>query len=339
MSMLLSLALQAAAPQLAEPRTFQDWIVGCDNGRACHAIALATFEDGNDGWLTLGLRRAAGGDAEPVITISAREEPCGATLVADGRRLPVRIIEAQTCSIVHPADVPALVQALRAANTLEAFDAEGRSLGNVSLRGASAAMLFIDEAQGRLDTETALVRRGARPASAVPAPPPLPIVPVPPRAEDGPLQLDAARVTALRRQTGCTIDEVGGPDEFDAVPLAPGKTLVLLACGTGAYNLSSVVLIAEQQGSRIAVAPAPFDVADVLQEANQPILVNAEWDGENRVLHDFPRGRGIGDCGTRSRYVWDGSRFRLIHRETMGECRGSIDFITVWRTRVARPQN
>lgn len=337
--MLLSFALQVAVPQPAEPRTFQDWTVGCDNGGACHAVALATFEGSNDGWLTLGLRRAAGGTAEPVITLSAREEPCGATLVADGQRLPVRIIEAQNCAIVHPADMPVLVRALRTANTLEAFDAQGRSLGTVSLRGAAAAMLFIDEAQGRLGTETALVRRGERPADAVPAAPLLPVVTAAPRSSDSPILLDDDRITALRRETGCTIDEVGGPDELEARPLAPGKTLLLLACGTGAYNLSSVVLIAEQQGARIDIVPARFDAADVEQESGQPILVNADWDGENGILHDFPRGRGLGDCGTRSRYVWDGSRFRLIHRETMGECRGSTDFITVWRARVARPQN
>ncbi len=339
MTMLLALlALQAAAGQPGELRSFQDWIVGCDNGRACHAVALATYEDEGDGSLTLNLRRAAIGTADPVVTIEAHADLCGAILVVDGRRLGARIIEAQSCAIVHPADVPELIAALRSAGRLQAIGADGAPLGTVSLQGASAAMLYIDEAQGRLDTESALVRRGARSADAVPRPPVLPVVRAAPFSTDGALQLDAARVRELRRQTGCTIDEVGGPDEFDAIPLETGKTLVLLACGTGAYNLSSVPLIARQERGRIVAEVAAFDSpAGFRNEEGPPMLVNAEWDGPNGLLREFPRGRGLGDCGVRSHYAWDGARFRLVLREEMGECRGAYDFIRTWRARVQRP--
>jgi hypothetical protein len=198
-------------------------------------------------------------------------------------------------------------------------------------------MLYMDEAQQRLDTETALVRRGSRPAAAVPPPPALPVVAAAPIAQEGAIELPPERVAALRRETGCTIDEVGGPDEVSTVPLDAESTLVLLACGTGAYNLSSVVMIARRDRARIAIAPARFDDAGNRDAAGRVILVNAEWDWETGLLKEFPRGRGLGDCGERSRYAWDGTRFRLVFREEMGECRGSIDFITTWRARVTRP--
>ena len=40
MSLLLALAATVAAPQPGELKTFKDWTVGCDNGRACQAVGL-----------------------------------------------------------------------------------------------------------------------------------------------------------------------------------------------------------------------------------------------------------------------------------------------------------
>lgn len=334
----LALALQAAAPQPAELRTFQDWIAGCDNGRACQAVSLADAADEN--WVTLSLRRTAAGDAEPVISLYAfdNDDYCGATLVADGQRLPVRLIEAAQCTIVHPADAPALIAALRSARELRVLDPAGADLGRVSLAGASAAMLYLDEAQQRIGTATALVRPGSRPASVVPAPPVLPEVRLAAPAPGDTPQVDAARIVELRREAGCTIDEVGGPDDYNAMPLEDGKTLVLLACGSGAYNVTWVPFIAQAgRGGGVDIAIAQFDRQWSLGDAGRPELVNAEWDSSSRLLTEFPRGRGLGDCGTRSTYGWDGARFRLVRQSTMGECRGAYDYITVWRTRVVRP--
>ena len=38
--LLLALAAQAVQPQPGELKTFGDWTVGCDNARACRAVAL-----------------------------------------------------------------------------------------------------------------------------------------------------------------------------------------------------------------------------------------------------------------------------------------------------------
>lgn len=335
-ALLIALALQAAG-QPGELRTFQDWTVGCDNGRACHAVALANYADEADGMMTLHLRRAPSGAAEPVIAIEANADLCGATLVADGRALNARIIEARSCAIVHPADVPELIDAMREGRRLRAVGPDGAALGAVSLEGARAAMLYIDEAQRRLDTETALVRRGPRGADAVPPPPALPVVRAAPRAGYERIEIDTPTQQRMRRELGCEINDVGGPDLIETSPLEPGKTLALLSCGTGAYNLSSVALIVQRQGSRIVYAPAEFDMVTGFDEGEQPRLVNGEWNGEDGLLMEFPRGRGLGDCGSRSSYAWDGARFRLVLREEMGECRGAYDFIRTWRARVERP--
>ena len=336
-ALLIALALQAAG-QPGELRTFQDWTVGCDNGRACQAVALTSYGPESEGTMVLSLRRAAAGAAEPVIAIDAHENLCDAVLVADGRRLNTRFIAARACEIVHPADVPELIAALRGARRIEVTGATGASIGTITLSGASAAMLYIDEAQGRLDTATALVRRGPRGADAVPPPPALPVVRAAPAYMGASISLDDDRVAAFRRQTGCAIEEVGGPDEYSTYPLEPGKTLLLLACGAGAYNFSSVPLIVRDRDGRIVAEVAAFDSAAGFRDEEGPAaLVNAEWDGPDGLLTEYPRGRGLGDCGSRSSYVWDGSRFRLVLREEMGECRGAYDFIRTWRARVERP--
>jgi hypothetical protein len=224
---------------------------------------------------------------------------------------------------------------------LEARAADGATVGRISLAGATASMLYMDEQQRRVGTVTALVRPGSRPAGAVPQPPALPVVTFsPPPGSEAPIAISAARIEALRRDAGCTLDEVGGPDHHEAIALAPGTTLILLACGSGAYNVTSIPYIAEQgAGAALAIRIAPFDSQWGLEdpELDRPTLINAGWDAEGRMLREYSKGRGIGDCGSRAEYGWDGARFRLVHQEEMEECRGSLYYITTWRAEVARP--
>lgn len=320
---LALLAAQAAAPQPADLRVFRDWTVGCDNGRSCEAIALLPEDQNWDEWATLSLQRDAAPGAPPVVTLQALEN-APAAMVADGAALDVRFTGTIDGFIVEPASEAALVTALRDARTIELRDGGGRTVARISPAGATAAMLYMDEAQRRVGTVTALARAGSRPASAVPAPPRRAQVRLAPASTEAPIALTADRVAALRRESGCTIDEVGGPDEHETHALAPGRTLVLLTCGTGAYNLSLVPFVAERRGGRVDIRIAPFDLQWGIAAEGHPVLINADWDPETRLLSEYSKGRGIGDCGTRAVYGWDGTRFRLVEQEEMGECRGSL---------------
>jgi hypothetical protein len=333
------LALIAAAAALPEPhpsplRLFQDWIVGCDNGRACHAIALAP-ENGGDG-ATMTVRRGPEAEARPEIDFDL-DGAAAAGLAADGRKLPVRLVRKSEGMGVAPGDAAAVIAALRSAHSLTLLDAKGQSLGDVSLAGASAALLYMDDRQQRIGTVTALARPGPAPARAIPAPPPLPVVRAAPAATGPAIALGAARVTALRREQKCAIDDVGGPDSVETYKLDAGRSLVLLACGSGAYNVSVMPLIADAGGGGIRIAPAGFDAPQDWWDHGRPMLINAEWDPKTRLLSAHNKGRGIGDCGTVQDYAWDGARFRLVRQEEMDVCRGSLDYIATWRARVVRP--
>ncbi len=231
-----------------------------------------------------------------------------------------------------------LIEAFRTARAMQLIGETGLPVGTLSLEGVSAALLYMDERQGRAGTVTALVRRGERPATAVPATERLPEIRLAPEPEDaGQYSFDEARIAALRRQAGCEIGEVGGPDEQETISISTGRTLILLACGSGAYNVSHIPFIAAAGGERIV--PAPFDGGRDLDERGQATLVNAQWDSNRRLLTQFSHGRGLGDCGTKSAWAWDGTRFRLVREERMEECRGARTFIPTWRARVARPES
>jgi hypothetical protein len=332
--MLFALLAATASPQPAELELFDDWTVGCDNGRACHAVALVP-ETWPDEALTMSVRRGAAAEAPPAIAFDLGEDAGAAALAADGKRLPVRLVVAEMMVAVHPADSPALLGALRSARQLEVLAADGRSLGSVSLKGATAALLFIDDQQKRVGTVTALVRTGTRPASSIPPAPPVPVVrAAPPPGPSGPA-LSEQRIRALRKQTGCEIDEVGGPDEHEIAPIDPRHSLLLLACGSGAYNVSYVAFVVAGRGASAEARVAPFDAnEDWWREEGKPILINAGWDKEQRRLVSYSKGRGLGDCGTSRQYAWDGRRFRLTEQSEMGECRGSVDYIRTWRADV-----
>ena len=338
---LLTLLLAAAAtapaaqsPRPEELRLYGDWTVGCDNGRACQAVGLVP-EDWPDDAATITVARRPEAGAAPDVSIVMREGTAIA-LEVDGKRLSLRLTSGEGDLKVAPADVPALIAAIRSGNQMKILGANGSAVGTASLKGASAAMLYMDDRQQRAGTVTALVRIGARPASAVPPPPALPIVRAVPLTRAAPIAVGSARIKALRKQHGCTIDEVGGPDSAEVYALGASQSLVLLACGSGAYNVSHVPFVATRRGSAITIVPAPFDVNPGWWDDGKPVLVNADWDPAGGLLGSFSKGRGLGDCGTSSSYAWDGRRFRLVEEATMGECRGSVDYITVWRARVVR---
>ena len=62
--------------------------------------------------------------------------------------------------------------------------------------------------------------------------------------------------------------------------------------------------------------------------------MNLSWDDKTHVLSSYFKGRGMGDCGGATEWVWDGTRFRVILQKAMGECQGAIAWIPYYRARV-----
>lgn len=316
-----------AVPELGEMQTFKDWVVGCDNTRSCKAVALAPG-DGAERPLLASVARAADGQVTVRITGTEAADRTG-TLTVDGKPI-LRGGTSDGESIAFTGD-PARRAAEALAQGRAATVAGSGPASPLSLAGAAAALRWMDAQQALAGSPGAFVAKGQRPIDAAP----LPAVPVIRAvAGFGPARpLPAAEAAALRKRAGCTIAEYLDPaPEGTMADLGGGATLILVPCDSGAYNLMSAAFV--RRGD--TTDPAQFDADTGMSPDPQPIAqpVNADWqDGE---LTTFAKGRGLGDCGSMQRFAWDGRRFRLVEEKSMGECRGSTDYITLWRARVVR---
>jgi hypothetical protein len=329
------LAAAAAAQPSPEPlKTFRDWTVGCDNGRACHAVALVP-EGKWEEYVPMSVRRGPEPGAVPEISFETRDEAEPAWAAGGGKRIPLRHLAASFGPRIGSESVPAILAAARTAPRLELLGKNGKTIGAVSLSGATAALLYMDEKQKRLGTASALVRPGAKPASAVPPPPALPRVASAPASAKPPRRLGKAEVQRLREKSCDGASDQGEEREVEVFRLDAGTSAahVPIACWSGAYNMATLLLVARDTGPWKG---APFDqpLAQGQDDTQAGIVYNADWDPKTRRLGTYMKGRGIGDCGTIQTHAWDGSRFRLAEQAEMGECRGSMDYITTWRAEV-----
>jgi len=322
-----AMPVAAAAPDTpvpAKPKLFRDWIVACDNGGGCEAASLSP-QDGMLQDAGLLIRRAADGmvaveladmtgkarvatirvDGRPVATVPLAREARGRVSGAAADRLVAALVRGRRAAILTPDAKP------------------------VSLNGVAAALRYMDDRQRRAGTTAAFVARGA--ARYRGKPPELPLVRVvTPPPGDAPA-IPSAAINDMRRRLDC-LNSLGSPVSAESYRLDGRATLVLLSCGAGAYNYLVKPLI--WRDGRLA--PARFDYAFPFADEPQPggavTLVNTQWSPAGR-LSSWGKGRGLGDCGDRQSFGWDGTRFRLIEAASMTECRGAIDTLHVWRAR------
>ena len=333
-------ALLSSAVLADEMKEFRDWRAGCDNVKRCAALSLPREDDSSIAYLRL--ERSAGADAPVALVLRVlgdwKTPSVLVGLKLDGAAFPVSKEavpdESGTLSLTfQPAEVAAFLEAARKATQLT-VDAPGLT-ATVSLSGSVAAMLWIDEQQGRLDTTSALIRKGR--GTTVPAALSLPITIA--KAAAGTLsQADKkALTTAMRKELTrqgedlCEDDEVL-IDSDEAWLLDGGLHLIGLACSRGAYNLTTAFWLV--QGKDVATAKPvrlPHGESDT-----DNTLVNADFDPKTGRLAFFSRGRGIGDCGIIGSFAWTGEAFTRTGFSMMGECRGvaPADWITLYRRAV-----
>lgn len=335
-----------------ETRSFRDWYAACDNGNTCFAY---TGTDAG-GWLMV--RQMAGPEASPEVLVGGSPFSDDGTdgvliLTLDDERQTLSPGSSETRSHVVPDDaVRDTLRRLASARALAVGTGEAASA--LPTAGASAALLWIDERQGRLNTTAALIRVGDRPASTVPPAPNLPRVvaatpvdqgdfarasdPGEEGAEAG-LTLPAA-IEALPEVKQCRADTAFSPYLQKAVlaaRLSPDTELWGVPCDAGAYNAMYDFYLTGPDGSN--PRKADFPSWEPRERTEGDIggdgLVNPVFDPASNSLRHFPRARGIGDCGTIQSWAWTGDAFVLTRETFMGECWGmpSTLWPTVWRTR------
>ncbi len=319
----------------AKTVTFKDWIVGCDNGLACQAVALMPDNLPAD-TLSLAVRRGAGNTDEPGIVISGFAANTTAyRILVDGRVASSGVIATGKDQILIAGNAAKrLSRALAKGRILRLTGGSGFALGRVSLSGSRAALRYIDVAQGRIGSRSAIVASGRRVTTAK-RQTQVPVITAG-RIKPSATLPDTAALVALSESSPCAKERVGATQD-SAFSLGDTKALVLLNCGAGAYNASAAAYISERNNvGKWTFEPATFDYAPnrLTGDSNVALLANATWDSDTQTLSSLSKGRGIGDCGTSEDYVWDGISFRLVQARVMDQCRGSTNWIPVWRAQL-----
>lgn len=318
-----------------ENKSFRDWETVCDNGGACTAVAPAV--DDGDGWLTIRMAPETAAVPEILLGLWVDDDAkvggsVPVTLTIDGRSFRTeRVADANLPTArVIPADAMGAVRALAAGRAATAK--AGRTSVVLSLSGAAAATLWIDERQDRLDTPNALNRVGQR-AAAVQGPA-VPAVTLAPAVTQGSLAAEGQTlpksIEILPDVRECRLGSSDGGDVM-AAKLGPQQELWGVPCGSGAYNFTTQLYVTGPNGQRPTAVRLPQADGTTTNE-----VVNGYYNPQTRTLQAFAKARGIGDCGTAQTWAWTGRGFVLVEEQTMTKCIGlpSEYWPISWRAKV-----
>ena len=293
---------------------FKDWEVACDNTLHCEAVGFAA-EDA-EAAVSLWLGR----DAGPGAPVTARVSVAVPEGQQEPAELTLKVGEVVVAGVVPDTGIPAATIGPALPRLLEAASAlisDGRRKWTLSLAGAKAALLKIDDVQGRVDTPGALVRKGTKAEASVrPALPPAPVratVALPDKAGDE--KLIAPILQAVRERT-CWEDQPDSDQPATEIHrLSGSQVLVMRECGRAAYQSNWVAWIAADRPPH-----APVQAVFPTATGEPGYLMNASF--EAGTMSAYAKGRGIGDCGSSSIWVWTGQGFALLDASVAMHCRG-----------------
>lgn len=337
---VLAAASQAAPIALGSQVFHKDWAAACDNMLACTAVSLkteaqeasaptaaafATVRRDSDGAVRIDIALAAPQGDRYRLFVDSR-------LIASGA-----LIGGKSVIHIEGSDAMRLARAMGRGRKLTVRSAHDALLGQIGLDGTAAAFAHIDAVQGRNRTRTALFAAGRRSFKIKPAMAPTIMAQ---RIGTQAAIPDAGAIVGLVESSACAAARVGvTEDSAYSLGRHAGsyKALVMLSCGSGAYNFSSAPFIGTSgDGRKWSFAPARFDYpAEASGKAGGiNLLVNAGWVAGTQQISSYAKGRGLGDCGNAETYVWDGAMFRLIEAHGMNECRGSTEWMRLWTAKV-----
>lgn len=318
-------AIQTVVPPakavVGKLRRFGDWTLGCDNRLGCTLVGV-TIDGGTEAHAILQRRAGPAAEAGLWLVLGGGGQPrAGALRVSisggNGTQTwgpyPLEDHAAGLAARVPDADARALIAALKAGDrmTMAREGVPDAVPSVVSLRGTAAALLAMDERQGRVGTETALTRPGPLPATAVPDTPLAP-------------EIDSLRIRAadgMGRPDGVPADPAPGceaipPRAFD---LGKGVGLWGRCISAGAYNvLYEFWLVRDGQAE-----PARFDLPGRARDKPQS-LFDPTLAQDGRSLTARYLGRGLGDCGVITDWAWTGTAFAPLRVREIDPC-GGVD--------------
>lgn len=326
-------------------KTFSAWQISCNNINSCEARSLS-----GDRRLAMTISRRAGADDRPLLRIDYGNRYSGElngealqdNLLLDGEPLHLNLSAWQTRShhllTAQGSEVDDFIARVMNAKTLQLADHPEALL---SLRGLKAALLLMDDVQGRVNNVSGWIRRGDAATADLPPAPALPQLAeahYPPRAltrEESRELVDFG--TWHINNDACSLDPLRR--EVSVSPLSDDRALMLVSCEMGAYNLIDLAFEVTRQPPFVArgiTLTLPFTPPG--RSDRQLELINARFDADSGRLDTFSKNRGLGDCGVATRWQYDGRQFVLAEYAQESTCdawHGSDRWPTLWVTQQA----
>ncbi len=317
-------------------REFGDWSVACDNARNCTAVSVSrayvtrinSTDPGDYASPKLWVWRAAGPSARPRVLVDTSvwgevrpPGPLSLHIYYDcdgdctGRAYRMTGIESGRYELESQHIELFLAESLKSSRAATRLR-NGAMHGILTTNGLMAAMLYMDEAQGRTGTKTAMSfhARGQKPAGAVPSPLPRPAVTIM-RGEEEPVAA-AHDHTALHRKRAEHCQIFGRPSSDSApqrIKLANGQRLWSVACNSTPHLEKRLWLI-ETDTDRFEIFRLPRP--DQKLPSELPILPNSDFDVATGRITSFG---GI-TCGWRRSWAWTGTAFEMMDAVEMPAC-------------------
>jgi hypothetical protein len=115
-------------------------------------------------------------------------------------------------------------------------------------------------------------------------------------------------------------------EQIDAGALGGGLELVAVSCWGAAYNFGHILFAVDPSAPAKARLlrvenPLPPSAEDGVTGYT---VTNFEYDPETKMLGEFAKGRGLGDCGSIGNWLWDGENFKLTGYWEKEECDGEV---------------
>lgn len=339
-SLLLPFLFIASVQAAPLQKTFTDWQITCNNLNYCVARNIP----GENG-LVMSLSRYAGVNDRPLLRIDYGNRYTGDlkgaalqdNLLLDQQRLRPDFkhwtVEPHHLVTTHPIAIDEFLTQIMDADNIQVT---WRPQATISLHGLKAALLLMDDTQGRVGSLSAWVKRGSRSVWDVPPEPTAPLMRLPDRPAapltreetTGLIDYGTWRVNADE----CSLDPMRR--EVSVAPLTDSKALLLVSCEMGAYNMINLafeVTRTQPWQSRRLTLSLPF--SEPGHSDRQLEIINAEYDAANAQLFTYAKGRGLGDCGIATRWQFNGQEFGLAEYAEERTCdawHGSDEWPTLW---------
>ncbi len=314
-SIIATLFLLATAAANAKELDYfghKDWALSCDNVGTCYAEGYHQAENYQDDAepsepsapISMLITRSAG--AHSKVDIQVQYIPNWDQenyIYGDTGRFQIGEVKFENFDNKsgewHLSDAQVRLVLPELLKQPHALITDGKTNWKLSLKGAKAVLLKMDEQQGRLSTPTALVQKGSNSEKQVLKPLPLPIIyaaaTVKTKLTDERIKELIFNELSLSKDSGYNCNNPGDFDVSNLMiyRLTKNKVLLSYSCAAGAYNSTGLMWIANDR--------PPY----------QPQLLEAEGEYENGLIFGAWKGRGLGDCWSTKTWTFDGNGFVL----------------------------